>query len=90
MSYVLIEQRDVHAARKDHKCIWCGEAILAGTSYIRERSVCNGNPQSFKWHQECLEAGNDLACDEGADFEFEPYANDRPRVESSAIQERAA
>lgn len=79
MSFTLIEQRQVRAARKQHKCIWCGEAIPEGSSYIKERSIFNDEPQSHHFHAECLGALQD-AVSESGEAEFEPYVNERPEV----------
>lgn len=64
-------------ARKDHKCIWCGQAIPKGTEYIAERSVFDGEMQNHHWHPECLEDCK-LAYAGESEWEFIPYDNERP------------
>jgi hypothetical protein len=79
MSYTLIEERTVKAARKAHQCIWCGELIPIGTSYVYERSVFEGDPQSNHWHSECVEAMRAIMAAEGeCEMTFDPGQNERP------------
>jgi hypothetical protein len=76
--YTLLAE-SFQVARKRHRCIWCGESILPGETYRRERSVYDGEMQNFAWHPECSEA----ACAEwmeGADAEFCPHENERPAL----------
>lgn len=78
MSYVLIEERKVAAARKVHRCIWCGQSINAGEPYTYERSIFEGDPQSHHWHPECLEIMREIAHLEGGDVAFNAYQEERP------------
>ena len=78
MNYTLIEERPVKAARKAHLCIWCGQPIAVGESYIYERSIFQGEPQSNHWHPECNDAFAEVVRYEGGEAEFSPYDNDRP------------
>jgi len=81
MSYALLSEV-THNARKRHRCIWCGEPILVGTRYIRERSIYDGEPQSHKWHPECRDAAHS-GWDAGDDAEFYPGENERPPTAAS-------
>ena len=56
MSAYDLLKKTARTARKQHKCIWCDEPILAGEGYIDERSVYDYRIQAFKWHPECWEA----------------------------------
>ena len=76
MSYTLLEHREVKAAKKAHRCIWCGEAINVGEPYLYERSIFDGNPQSHHWHGECSEDSVTHFANDGP--EFIPYENERP------------
>ncbi len=76
MSYKLISMVE-HKARKSHQCIWCAEAIAAGTRYLRERSIFDGEPQNHKWHPECKDAAN-AGWEAGDEEEFYPGENERP------------
>lgn len=78
MSFTLIEQRVVKAARKQHQCIWCGNFIEAGESYTYERSIFCGQPQSHHWHPECLGVMQELAHENGGQIEFGEFENERP------------
>lgn len=76
MSYTLLSE-SWPVARKQHRCIWCGQHIEPDEKYRRERSVYDGEMQDHKWHPECDEdfkAG--LAA--GDDAEFTPYSAERP------------
>jgi len=75
MAYSLLSEKTV-AARKPHRCIWCGEPIATGDKYVRERSVFDGNMQNFPWHPECRRDSWAQSAD--YEFEFEPYQNSRP------------
>jgi len=70
---LLAESRPV--ARKEHKCIWCGENILKGETYRRERSIYEEMMQDHKWHLECNSAAAEFFAD-GAE-EFSPHDNPR-------------
>lgn len=80
MSYQLLTTED-HKARKPHKCIWCGEQILPGTWYTKQRGVMDGEMQVNKWHKECLVFAADECADE-CEWEFSPYENERPPAAS--------
>jgi hypothetical protein len=74
-------------ARKQHRCIWCGEPILRGEKYRHERSVYNGEMQDHKWHLECdADFAEGLKYDPG-NCEFTPHSSPRPeRAASAAAQ----
>jgi hypothetical protein len=75
MSYELLSKtRPI--ARKDHRCIWCGQKIPKGEQYISEQSVFDGDFQNHHWHFECLE---DAQANTDYEWEFMPYHNERPR-----------
>lgn len=73
MSYELISEQHL-TARKDHKCIWCGEAIEQKTTYVRERSKYLGELQDHAWHPECREASSDHFSKPDSDEDFEAYS----------------
>ena len=76
MSYALFSMND-RKARKQHRCIWCGQAIKPGDHYIDERSVYDGAIQRHRWHPECRGAADDYFRDFNEE-EFTPYDNERP------------
>ena len=64
-------------AKKRHRCIWCGEPILTGDKYLREKSVFDGHMQNHAWHPECDEDSKDYFRHEN---EFSAYSAERPKV----------
>lgn len=75
MSYHLLSEKWV-AARRPHRCIWCGQRIATNEIYLRERSIFDWNHQNHAWHWDCwFDAKVNYF-----DFyeEFEPYENERP------------
>lgn len=76
MTYHLFSDT-VRKARKQHRCIWCGQAISPGDTYIDERSVYDGSIQRHRWHPECKACANEDMLD-GGDQEFLAWSNDRP------------
>jgi hypothetical protein len=76
VSYQLISER-THKALKRYRCIWCGELVLPGTSYVREFSVYYGDVQKHAWHPECRDASAEYFRS-GEDDEFMPWDNERP------------
>ena len=73
MSFLLLTQTKLKA-RKDHRCIWCGQLIPKGENYIRESSIFENDFQDHKWHPECHEVA--VAKVEG---EFDAGCNERPK-----------
>lgn len=56
-------------AKKEHPCIWCGEAILQGEKHHREVGKFDGRIQDGRFHEECWTASrkfwdeNDYTCE---------------------------
>ena len=75
MGYTLIHETTQKAAKR-YVCIWCGEAILAGQTYVREFSTFDGDTQKLKWHPECRDASADYF--QSGEDEFSPHENERP------------
>ena len=75
MSYTLIHETTQRAAKR-YACIWCGEAILPGQTYVREFSTFDGDTQKLKWHPECRDAAFEYFRE--VDNEFSPHENERP------------
>jgi len=73
VSYKLISEQTL-TARKNHKCIWCGESIEPKSNYVRERSKYLREMQNHAWHQECREASIDHFTKNGDDEDFEAYS----------------
>jgi hypothetical protein len=68
----------LRTARKEHRCIYCGEPIRAGERYVYQTGVYETYWFVNKMHQECF----DDLCD--GDREFIPYSNERPPATASA------
>ena len=64
-------------ARKDHRCIWCGQYIHIGEKHVKHVGIWEGDFQSNRWHNECNEAANQIIKIEG-EISFDPYSNSRP------------
>ena len=64
-------------ARKQHRCIWCGEPILSGTKYLFQRIRWEGSVHTQHWHFECEQAQQQEGRETG-EWEFSPYDNERP------------
>ena len=78
MSYTLLSVSEP-TARKQHKCIWCGQPIEVGEKHRHERSIYDGQFQDQRWHPECDDAfAEELRYEGGHELEFEPYGNQRP------------
>lgn len=73
MTYCTHQQ--ILVARKDHRCTNCGQAILAGDTYIRWASF-DDSVFTNKMHQECLLSLLEDA--DGYEFEYMPYSGERP------------
>jgi len=70
-----METRSTPTAKREHRCIWCGEAIPLGEKYIRQKGRFDGEWQDNPWHDECFEGSNDA--NGGACFDFDPYGGER-------------
>lgn len=79
LTYQLIRE-STPVARKPHRCIWCGEAILVGVKHWHEISKYDVL-QNHRWHQECREASCEYFLN-GDGPEFSPYENERPMKEA--------
>ena len=81
MSYTLLSDSEP-AARKRHRCSWCGQRIEAGSVYTRTVGIHDGDFQVGKFHPECdAAATEEFRLDPG--FEYLPYDNERPTKEAA-------
>jgi hypothetical protein len=64
-------------AKKDHRCIWCGESIPTGEKHHKQFGRFDGEIQTNRYHDECYGAmtTSDDVIDDGC---FTPYENERP------------
>jgi hypothetical protein len=70
-----------HVARKEHRCDYCGDAIVSGTAYIRIAGHWNGDFYTAKGHLDCIEMWNDAYSywadpGEGMDFNLSEACDD--------------
>lgn len=68
-------ERTTQAAKKQHRCSWCGQSIEPGNTYHRWRWFPGDGdpPASIKMHDECFGAFQ-----ASAENEFYLYDNERP------------
>lgn len=69
MSYWPLDSGD-RKARKEHRCIWCGEPISSGEHYHFQVGIFDGDFQNNKFHQECAKASSEFFQEEDS---FSPY-----------------
>ena len=81
MSYTSLSDT-TPVARKQHRCIWCGQAIPKGEKYRYTTGVYDGDMQANHWHFECSDAQQTDARETG-EYEFSPYDNERPATLST-------
>ena len=75
MSWIFLRQSEVKA-RKEHKCLCCGEEILVGEKYIERVGTDEKDIISMKMHKECE---NESSRWDDDDWEcFDRYSMDRP------------
>jgi hypothetical protein len=87
MSYQLIS-KTLPEARKEHKCIWCGEQILIGEIHVKEVGEYDGEFQSNRYHNECHNAAHEYFKESNDDC-FSPYDNKHgSTIEKSVAIER--
>lgn len=63
-------------ARKEHRCLWCGEKIAVGERHLNYRGVWGGDFQNWRMHSEC-EAAWERDPDRGIDGEIEEWGQRR-------------
>jgi hypothetical protein len=80
MSYYEISRKKAKATKR-YLCIWCGESIVLGTTYIREFSKFYDEIQFQKFHPECDAALADFF-QSGEYDEFSAYENERPPTDA--------
>ena len=79
MSYELLSHT-TPKARKAHKCIWCGEIILAGEVHQHQAGKMDGDFQDSRYHNECFTAAARYWLD-GVDSSFDPHSFKRGTTE---------
>jgi hypothetical protein len=77
VSYSLIRE-SFPVAAKQHRCIWCGEAIPVGLKHRHEVSSYDGAMQDHRWHMECDDDAK--KCFAEGDQDFLAYSAERPVV----------
>ena len=75
MSYTLLAEA-FPVARKEHRCIWCGQKILIGEKYCDRRGAFDGSIQRDRFHLECEKSSSEYF--RSGEDEFDPYENERP------------
>jgi hypothetical protein len=67
------------AARREHRCEWCGQKILKGEKHYKFNGVWQGDFQNWRMHTECSEAWDQENEGDG----FSPFENQRPESNCS-------
>lgn len=73
----MTETETINAARKQHRCDWCGECVEVGQPYKRWRWFDGGEAMTVRVHPECKDALDEAAHEEGGTIEFTPFDNPR-------------
>lgn len=79
MSDVVYIYNSKPKARKQHRCIWCGEAITVGEVHEKQVLKHIGDLHCNRFHMEC--SGPCSSYCSGADGEFMPYEGIRGKKE---------
>jgi len=82
MSYQVISTT-LPTAKKEHKCIWCGESILINELHAKDVGVYECDFQSNRYHIECYNASHTYFKESGENC-FEPYDNKRGSTEEKS------
>lgn len=73
-----VETTTYPIARKEHRCIWCGELILKGEKYTRQKGRFEGEWCDNPWHNDCWDGSMEDARREGETcLHFTPHENER-------------
>jgi hypothetical protein len=67
-------KQQIKAAKKPHRCTWCGELIKKGEPYEKQVGTHDGDFYTNKIHPECVEGMNDVDWRD-YDYEFEPCSH---------------
>jgi hypothetical protein len=62
-------------ARKDHRCVWCGESIQKGNKHAHFSGKWDGEFQDWRMHRECYE---DADISDELHEGFMPHEHERP------------
>ena len=84
MSYEEIHHKQVKA-RKEYKCIWCGEKILKGEAHYSRAYKFDGDFISDRMHNECEKSLNSADHDDIMDG-FMAYSFDRGTIQHRDYQ----
>jgi len=82
MSYTQL-RRTKPIARKNYRCVYCGEKIHKGEKHIHEISIFEGEFQDHRWHKECLSSHI-----KSGEVEFDYMSNDRPKSFDNSSDQR--
>ena len=61
-------------AKKQHKCMSCGEQIAIGDEYVRWRCFMDGSVSTNRMHRDCY----DMHDADGGEWEYSPFNYERP------------
>lgn len=78
------------AARKQHRCEWCGEPIVPGEKHVKNVMIFEGDFQSWRAHKECIHMMNCLQDNDRYYFDdgFQPYEHRRGKKYEQMVAAR--
>jgi hypothetical protein len=88
MSWTAIGTDEIHVARKEHRCTWCGQTILPGEKYLKRRGVCEGDASTVKHHLECEKAAEADWNEYGECYDM--YSQERPSQSDAQCESKRA
>lgn len=77
-------ETETHKAKKAHRCDWCWQRIEPAEQYKRYRWFGSGEAATVKMHQECHDAMQEAAAEEGGYIEWTP-GQERPLPSNAEV-----
>ena len=81
MSEPFCTPKETRVARKQHRCMSCGQFIEVGVPYVRWCGFQDGSASTHIMHTECFDS-HEEACRHYGDgsWEYTLYGHERPEV----------
>lgn len=81
-----LDEKTIKAARKNHRCHWCGERINKGESYHVWKGIYEGDFSVFKTHPEC-NAAAERTMKHNREHEVEAWDHERGLADHETREE---